>query len=87
MSPWNKCTHRHEGMQLQDDPRVCLWAARTETQQEWSWQGKLVRFKGAGSGGTCVPGGAISRCGSVGSAHHGDSFGVVWSLVGRKGTK
>lgn len=56
MSPWNKCTHRHEGMQLQDDPRVCLWRARTETQQEGSWQGKLVRLKGAGSGGTCVPG-------------------------------
>lgn len=30
---------------------------------------------------------AISRCGSAGSAHHGDSFGVVWSLVGRKRTK
>lgn len=56
MSPWNKCTHRHEGMQLQGGPRVCLWTARTETQQEGSWQGKLVRLKGAGSGGTCVPG-------------------------------
>lgn len=82
VSPWNKCTHRHEGMQLQGDPRVCLWTARTETQGlgKGSWLGSKGLDQGAPA--SQGKGRGQSRCGPAGSAHHEDSFGVVWSLVG-----
>lgn len=46
VSPWGKCTHRHQGMQLWNDlGRAYPWTERTETQQEELWQGRLLRHR------------------------------------------
>lgn len=56
VSPWNKCTHRHESTHHRMVLGSILGQRELKPSRRSLWQGKLVRLKGAGPDGTCVPG-------------------------------